>query len=130
MRDRHGKRPEPQLRGRYPDQRLGMGPIDEPEDAEPDQQHACADLDLLLPLEQRDKHSERKDHYEHRRKVADRQRPKRCHQRPRTFLHQPGRNGEWPSHPGIGPVIKAARDNRQPEHGRGPVGIRQAQTDG
>ena len=45
--------------GRYPRQRPRMTPVDEPEDAETDDQQACADLDLPLPFDERDEQRER-----------------------------------------------------------------------
>ena len=54
MCDRHGKGPEPELRRAYPGERPRMAPVDEPEDAEPDDQQAGADLDLSLPLDEGD----------------------------------------------------------------------------
>jgi len=44
----------------------------EPEAAEPDDQEACADLDLSLPLDEGDQQREGKDHHEHRQQMADR----------------------------------------------------------
>src|SRR5271155_1030816 len=75
MRDRHGKGPERQLSRSYPSQHPRMAPVDEPEDAEPDDQEAGADLDLWPPLDEGDQHREGKDHAEHRQHMADRQRP-------------------------------------------------------
>src|SRR5271165_7486633 len=54
MRHRHGEGPEPQLRRSYPRQHPRMAPVDEPEDAEPDDQEAGPDLDLLLPIDEGD----------------------------------------------------------------------------
>ena len=65
MRDRHGEGPEPQLRRSYPRQHPRMAPVDEPEDAEPDDQETGADLDLLLPFDEGDQQREGKDHHEH-----------------------------------------------------------------
>jgi len=72
MRDRHGKGPEPQLCRSYPRQHPRMAPVDEPEAAEPDDQEACADLDLSLPLDEGDQQREGKDHHKHRQQMADR----------------------------------------------------------
>jgi hypothetical protein len=63
--DRHGERPEPQLRRSYPRQHPRMAPVDEPEHAEPDDQEAGADLDLLLPLDEGDQQREGKEHHQH-----------------------------------------------------------------
>jgi len=49
-----------------------MAPVDEPEDTEPDDQEAGADLDLPLPFDKGDEQSEGKDHQEHRQQMADR----------------------------------------------------------
>jgi hypothetical protein len=46
--------------------------IDVSEDAEPDDQEAGADLDLLLPLDEGDQQREGKEHPEHRQQMADR----------------------------------------------------------
>ena len=72
MRDRHGEGPEPQLRRSYPRQRPWMAPVDEPEETEPDDQEAGADLDLLLPFDEGDKQPEGKQHQEHRQQMAHR----------------------------------------------------------
>ena len=72
MRDRHGKGPDPKLRRSYPRQHPRMAPVDEPEDAEPDDQEAGADLELSLPLDKGDQQREGKDHHEHRQQMADR----------------------------------------------------------
>src|ERR1700741_2626937 len=52
MSDRHGEGPEPELRRSYPRQRPRMAPADEPEDTEPDDQEAGADLNLSLPFDE------------------------------------------------------------------------------
>ena len=49
-----------------------MAPIDEPKDAEPDDQETGADLDLLLPFDERDQQCEGKDHHEYCQQMADR----------------------------------------------------------
>ena len=46
MRDRHGEGPQPQLCGSYPRQHPRMALVDEPEDAETNDQEAGADQDL------------------------------------------------------------------------------------
>jgi hypothetical protein len=43
-----------------------MAPMHEADDAEPDDQKAGADLNVLLPLDQREQQRERKDHGQHR----------------------------------------------------------------
>jgi hypothetical protein len=58
MRDRHGEGLKRQLRRSYPRQRPWMTAIEEPEDAETDDQQACADLDLPLPFHKRDEQRE------------------------------------------------------------------------
>ena len=72
MRDRHGEGPEPQLRRSYPGQHPWMAPVDEPEDAEPDDQETGTDLDLPLPIDKGDEQREGKEHHEHRQQMADR----------------------------------------------------------
>ena len=72
VRDRHGKGPEPQLRRSYPRQHPRMTPIDEPEDAEPDDQETGTDLDLPLPIDKGDEQCEGKKHHEHGQQMADR----------------------------------------------------------
>ena len=54
MRDRYGKGPKPELRRSYPQQRSRMAPVGEPEDTEPDDQKTGANLDLRLPVDERD----------------------------------------------------------------------------
>ena len=49
-----------------------MAPVDEPEDAEPDDQETGPDLDLLLPFDEGDQEREGKDHHEHCQEMADR----------------------------------------------------------
>jgi hypothetical protein len=88
MRDRYGKGPKSELRRAYPQQRSRMAPVDEPEHTVPDEQKTGADLDLLLPVDERDQQREGKNHQEHRGKVADRQWPKRRDEGARAFLHQ------------------------------------------
>ena len=75
MRDRHGEGPEPELRRPYPRQHPRMAPVDEPEDAEADDQEAGADPDRPLPFDERDQQREGQDYQEHRQQMADRQRP-------------------------------------------------------
>jgi hypothetical protein len=48
-----------------------MASVDEQEDAEPDDQEAGADLNLLLPLDEGDQQRKGKDHHEHRQQMAD-----------------------------------------------------------
>ena len=72
MRDRYGKRPEPQLRRSYPRQHSRMTPFDEPEDTEPNDQEARTDLDLSVPLDEGDQQREGKDHDEHSQQMAGR----------------------------------------------------------
>jgi hypothetical protein len=64
-----------------------MAPIDEPKDAKPDDQQAGPYLDLFLPFNKGHQQREGKDHNEHRQKVADRQRPKRCDEGAGTPFH-------------------------------------------
>ena len=90
MSHRYCKGPEPQLRRSYPRHYPRMVPADELEDAEPDDKEAGADLNLLLPLDEGEQERERKYRHEHRQQMADRQRPKCCHQGARTPFHQPG----------------------------------------
>ena len=49
-----------------------MALVDEPEDAEADDQEAGADLDLSLPLDEGDQQREGKDHDKHCQQMADR----------------------------------------------------------
>ena len=42
-----------------------MAPVDKPEDAEPDDQQTCADLDLTLPFDKGDEQREGQEHQEH-----------------------------------------------------------------
>ena len=72
MSDRDGEGPEPQLRRAYPRQRPRVAPLHEPEDAEPNDQEAGADLDLPLPFNDGDQQREGKHHQEHRQQMADR----------------------------------------------------------
>jgi hypothetical protein len=58
MRDRHGEGPKRQLRRSYPRERPWMTPVEEPEDAETDDQQACASLDLPLQFNKRDEQRE------------------------------------------------------------------------
>jgi hypothetical protein len=48
-----------------------MALVDQPEDAEADDQEAGADLDLSLPLDEGEQQREGKDHYEHRQQMTD-----------------------------------------------------------
>jgi len=50
----------------YPRQHPRMASVDEPEDAEPDDQETGTDLDLLLPFDDYEQQRERKDDHEHR----------------------------------------------------------------
>ena len=87
MRDRHGEGPEPELRRSYPREHPRMAPVDQPESAKPDDQEAGADLDLSLPLDNGSQQREGKDHHEHRQQMAERKRPKCCHEGVRTPFH-------------------------------------------
>src|SRR5262249_60722831 len=69
-RDREG--PKPQLRRSHSRQHSRMAPVDDPEDAEPDDQETGADPNLLLPLHNSDQQREGKDHHEHCQEMADR----------------------------------------------------------
>ena len=71
MRDRHSEGPERQLRRSYPRQRPWMTTVDEPENAETDDQQACADLDLPLPFDECDEQREGQNHQEHRQEMAN-----------------------------------------------------------
>ncbi len=130
MSDRRGERPKRQLRRSYPRQCPRMAPVDEPEDAEADDKEAGAYLDLALPFDERDQQRERKNHQQHRKQMAGRERTKRSHQRTRIPFHQSGRNGERPPHSRIYSVVEAARDDSQPEPGSRPIRPAQFQTDG
>src|SRR4029450_6258249 len=78
------------MRWPNPRQRARMTPVNEPEDAEPDDQQTGADLDRPLPFDEGDQQRKRQNHQEHRKQMAERQRPKRRHQGARTSSHQPG----------------------------------------
>jgi hypothetical protein len=67
-----------------------MPAVDGPEDAEPDDEEAGADLNLALPLDEGDQQREGKNHREHRQHMSDPQRPKRFDEGARTPFHQPG----------------------------------------
>ena len=77
MSDRHGEGPQAQLGRWYPRQPPRMTPVDEPEEAETDDQQAGADLDLPLPFDERDEQGKRKQDHQHGQQVAKRQRPER-----------------------------------------------------
>jgi hypothetical protein len=49
-----------------------MTPVDEPEDAEPDNQEAGTNLDLSLPFDEGDEQRKREEYHEHRQQMADR----------------------------------------------------------
>jgi hypothetical protein len=49
-----------------------MAPVDQPEDTEPDDKKAGADLYLALPFDEGGQHPKGKDHQEHREQVAGR----------------------------------------------------------
>ena len=89
VRDRYAKGPEPELRRSYPRQHSRMAPVDEPKNTEPDDQETGTNLDLPLPVNERNQQREGKDHHEHREQMADREWPKRRHEGARTFFHQP-----------------------------------------
>jgi hypothetical protein len=67
-----------------------MAPVEEPEDAEPDDKEAGADLYLALPFDQRNQQREGKEHQKHCQQMPNRQRPKRRHQGTRALFHQTG----------------------------------------
>jgi hypothetical protein len=56
-----------------------MARIDQPKHAEGDEQKAGADLDLTLPLGERQQHRERQQHHQHGQEMTGRQRHKRSH---------------------------------------------------
>jgi hypothetical protein len=62
-----------------------MVSVGESEDAEADDQEAGADPDLRLPIHESDQQREWKDHQEHRKQTAGRERPPRRHEGARTF---------------------------------------------
>ena len=72
MCDRHGEGPEPELGWPYPRQHPRMAAVDEPEDAEPDDQEAGADLDRPLPFNESDQQCKRQDYQEHCQQMAER----------------------------------------------------------
>ena len=130
MRDCHGEGPKRQLRRPYPRQCPWMALVDKPEDTEPDDEQAGADLYLALPFDEGDQQREGKKHQKHCKQMAGRQRPKRGHQGTRTPFHQSSRNGERPPHSRIYSVVEAARNDSQPEPGGCPIRCAQIQTDG
>src|ERR1700744_709377 len=71
--DRYGKGPESELRRSYPRQRPRMATVDKPEDTEPDDQETGADLDLPLPIDERDQKREGQDHHENCEQMANRE---------------------------------------------------------
>jgi len=129
MRNRDGKGPESQLRWRYPRERARMTPVEKPKDTETDDEKGRCSLDLALPLSERKQERERQQHQQSCQEMAGRQRPECSEQGPRTFLHQPGRNRERPSHPRIDTMVQTARDNREPKPRRRPI-CHQLPTDG
>ena len=107
-----------------------MVPTDEPEDTERNDKQTGADLNLALPFDEDEQQREGEQHDEHREQMARGERPKRGHQRARTPFHQSGRNSERPPHSRVYAVVKAARDDSQPEPGRCPIRSAQIQADG
>ena len=89
-----------------------------------------APSNLPLPVHESDQQREWKDHQEHREQMAGRERPKRRHESAWTFFHHSGRNRERPPHPGIHPVVEAARNDSQPQSRDGPVDPVIGQADG
>ena len=77
MRDGDRKGPQPQLRRWYPCERPWMASAGKPEDAEGDDKQAGTELDLALPFNNGDEQCKRKDHQQHRKQMAGRERPKR-----------------------------------------------------
>ena len=49
-----------------------MAPVDKPEDAEPDDEEASADLYLVLPFDQRGQQRKGEEYDEHRKQMAGR----------------------------------------------------------
>ena len=72
MSDGHGKGPKPQLRRWYSHQCPWMAPVNKPEDTEPDDKKAGADLDLALPFDEGDQQREGEQHQQHREQMAGR----------------------------------------------------------
>ena len=107
-----------------------MASVDKPEDTEPDDKQAGAQLYRALPFDECHQHGEGKENQEHRQQMADHQRPKGGHQGTRILFHQSSRNGERPAHSRIYSVVEAARDDSQPEPRRCPIRSAQIQTDG
>src|SRR3954453_9671177 len=90
MGDRNGEGPEPELRWPNSHQHPRMAPVDEPEDAESDDQETGANLDRLLPFDEGDQQRKRQGYQGHFQQMADPARPKRRHEGPRAPLHQSG----------------------------------------
>ena len=49
-----------------------MATVDKAENSEPDDEQACADLYLMLPIDDRDQQCKRQDHDQHRQEMAGR----------------------------------------------------------
>ena len=101
--DRYGKGPEPELRRSYPRKRPRMATVDKPEDTEPDDQETGADLDLPLPIDERDQQREGKDHHENCEQMAGRERPERRHEGARIFSISPAETASGHPIPGFTP---------------------------
>ena len=106
------------------------GDAEEACETEGDDEEAGSDLYRALPFDEDDQQREGKDHEQHCQQMTGRERHKRGHERPRTPFHQSGRNRERPPHPGIHPVVEAARNDREPKSRDRPVDSASVQADG
>src|SRR6476661_5641984 len=92
-----------------------MASLDQPIDAEADDEKTRAELDRTLPLGQHEQEREWQQHEKCCQEMPGRQGPQRTKERARVLVHESGRNGERPSHPRIDSVIEAARNKSEPQ---------------
>jgi hypothetical protein len=92
-----------------------MAPLDQPIDAEADDEKARAELDRTLPLGQHEQEREWQQHEKRCQEMSGGQSPQRTKERARALVHEPGRNGERPAHSRIDPVIETARNKSEPQ---------------
>ena len=122
--------PECKLRGSDAGKHARMSPVNETEDAKGDYGGARTDPDFVLPVQQRGHRGKRQKNDEHRHQVPDRKRHQGRHYVSSAMAHQPGGNGQWPTHSWIDAVIEAANDHGQPKTDRGPLNVVHLQTEG
>ena len=75
--------------------------IEQPEDAESDDEEAGTDLYLALPFDEHDQQREGQDHEQHREQMAASKRSERRNERAWAPFHQASRNGQRPPHPRV-----------------------------